>query len=155
MASLKGFNATEVAPSTGFEPLPVGEYVAMIVDSEEKPTQAGTGSYVKLVIEVVDGQFKGRKLFENLNLDNPSQEAVNIARATLSAICRAVGVLTPDDTVQLHNIPMTIKVGMEKRKDTGDMQNRIKGYKSRVDASAIGGNAPSQPGSVPPWQKRA
>lgn len=156
MASLNGFNAAEVEPSKGFDPLPVGDYVAMIVDSEEKTTQAGTGSYIKLTIEIVDGDYKGRKLWENLNLNNPSSEAVAIAKATLSAICRAVGVLTPRDTVELHNIPMSVKIGLEKRKDSGEMQNRIKSYKGRVDASAITTpqSSAASGGGTAPWLKK-
>lgn len=156
MASLNGFNAAEVEPSKGFDPLPVGDYVAMIVDSEEKTTQAGTGTYIKLTVEIVDGEYKGRKLWENLNLNNPSAEAVAIAKATLSAICRAVGVLTPRDTVELHNIPMTVKIGLEKRKDSGEMQNRIKAFKPRVDASAITTptTAAASGGGAAPWLKK-
>lgn len=152
MASLAGFDATEVAPSKGFEPIPVGDYVAMITDSEEKQNNKGTGSYVNLTIEIVDGEYKGRKLWELLNLNNPNAEAVNIARATLSAICRAVGVLKPRDTVDLHNIPMSIRVGMKKDSQTGEMKNRITSFKSRVDASAIA-PATATPGTAP-WLKK-
>lgn len=149
MASLKGFNAAEVEPSKGFEPLPAGKYTAAITESEEKETQAGTGSYHALTFEILDGEFKGRKLWENLNLNNPSAEAVAIARASLSAICRAVNVLTPSDTVELHNIPMTITVGLSKRKDTGEMQNRIKGYEAKGAAGATSAAG----GPKKPWER--
>lgn len=149
MASLSGFNAAEVEPSKGFEPLPAGKYLAMIVNSELKPTQAGTGEYLKLEFEIIDGEFKGRKLFANLNLDNPNAQAVQIARAELSAICRAVNVLQPKDSVELHNLPLVLKVGMEKRKDTNELQNRIKGYEPKE----IGATKPQQGGAAP-WQKK-
>lgn len=152
MASLNGFNAAEVEPNEGFDPVPAGEYVAAIVESEEKATSAGTGSYIKLKIQILDGPHKGRKLFENLNLNNPSQQAVQIARGTLSAICRAAGVLQPKDTVELHNIPVLIKVGMRKREDTGELQNRITSWKPK------GGGSPASAGgggtTTPPWKQR-
>jgi hypothetical protein len=150
MASLKGFNAREVEPNTGFDPIPPGDYIAAIIDSEEKDTQAGTGTYHKLEFQILEGQYANRKLWVNLNLNNPSEEAVKIARGELSAICRAVNVLTPNDTVELHNLPMSIKVGVEKRKDTGEMQNRIKGYKPKGSAITP---APASGGSAP-WQKK-
>jgi hypothetical protein len=149
MASLSGFNAAEVEPSKGFDPIPAGKYPAMIVNSEMKPTQAGTGEYLKLEFEVLDGEFKGRKLFVNLNLENPNEQAVQIARAELSAICRAVNVLTPKDSVELHNLPLTIKVGIEKRKDTNELQNRVKGYEGKDAAKpAVSAGGPA------PWQKK-
>jgi hypothetical protein len=155
MASLNGFNAAEVEPSKGFDPLPVGKYLAAIVDSDMKTTSAGTGEYLKLTFEVMDGEFKGRKLFANLNLDNPSDEAVGIARAELSAICRAVGVLAPQDSVELHNVPVVLKVGHEKRKDTGEIQNRIKGFESRDGVATAAKPASNTPGAVPPWKQKA
>lgn len=150
MASLSGFNAAEVEPAKGFELIPAGRYVAIISDSEMKTTQSGTGEYLKLEFEIIDGEHKGRKLFANLNLNNPNAQAVQIARAELSAICRAVNVLQPKDSVELHNLPLTIKVGLEKRKDTNELQNRIKGYESK-DAAVT---KPVTAGGPAPWQKK-
>lgn len=150
MASLKGFNANEVEPNAGFDVIPAAEYVAAIVNSEEKETSAGTGTYHKLEFQILEGAFVNRKLWVNLNLNNPSEEAVKIARGELSAICRAVNVLTPNDTVELHNLPMVIKVGVQKRKDTGEMENRIKGYKPKGGTGPV----PTSPGGPAPWQKK-
>ena len=153
MASLNGFNANNVKPEVGFEPIPAGDYVALIINSEMKANNAGTGEYLELQFEIVEGQFKGRKLFVRLNLNNPNDQAVGIARAELSAICRATGVMTPNDSVDLHNIPILIKVGMQKRKDTGDLENKIKGYTPRsggVIPPVSQGTAASQQRA--PWQ---
>ena len=150
MATLSGFNAAEVEPATGTAPLPAGDYPAIIVESEMKDTSAGTGRYLSLTFQVLDGQYKNRKLFSNLNLENPSAEAVKIARSELSAICRAVNVLAPKDSVELHNLPLVLSLGLQKRKDTGDMTNRIKAYKPRGAASTPG----SAPGAPAPWQKK-
>ena len=57
--------------------------------------------------------------------DEPS---VQIAQTELSAICRAVGVLAPNDSVELHNLPLVISVKCKKRDDTGDVTNEVKGY---------------------------
>lgn len=155
MASLNGFNANDVEPSKGFDPMPAGRYLAVIVDSEMKTTAAGTGEYLSLTFEIIDGEFANRKLFHNLNLDNPNQTAVQIARAELSAICRAVGVMNPADSGELHNLPMVIKVGLEKRKDTGEMQNRIKAFEPK-DSTPPAASAASKPagGGPAPWQKK-
>lgn len=137
MGNLSGFDASKVKP-TSFEPLPAGWYTVVITESENKPTKAGTGSYLQLTLEVVDGEYKGRKLFERLNLENPNAQAVEIARGTLSAICHAVNVLTPRDSSELHNKPMQANVSLRRRADNGEMTNEVKGYR---DTKAGSGSA--------------
>jgi len=155
MANLNGFNANEVDPSVGFDPVPAGQYLAIITESEMKPTKAGTGQYLQLTFQIIEGEYKGRLLWARLNLDNPSAMAVKIARAELSAICRAVNVMAPKDSVEMHNIPLVIKVGCKKRDDVpGDeITNEIKGYESRASASVGQAPDPAVPGSTPPWKR--
>lgn len=150
MASLNGFNAAEVEPTATREPLPDGTYLAAIVESQMKPTKAGTGEYLELVLEVLDGPHKGRRVWERLNLRNPNETAVDIAKRTLSAICRAVGVLTPKDSSDLHDRPMTITVGHEERE--GNVSNKVKGY--RAAATAPAARAPAKPATAAaPWKR--
>lgn len=130
MASLNGFDATQFEPQSDRSPLPAGEYRAVIIDSEEKPTKAGTGKYLQLTIEIVDGEHKGRRVWDRLNLVNPNAKAVEIARDTLASICRAVNVLQPKDSVELHNIPLTVRVAVRRREDNGEHTNEVKGYKA-------------------------
>ena len=96
MADLNGFDANNVEPAAAFDPIPAGKYLAVITDSEMKPNKAGTGSYLQLTFQIIEGEYKNRLLWARLNLDNPNATAVQIARAELSAICRAVGVLAPE-----------------------------------------------------------
>ena len=44
MADLSGFDANQVEPTSNFDPIPAGKYVAVITDSEMKANKAGTGS---------------------------------------------------------------------------------------------------------------
>jgi len=85
MADLRGFDANQVEPSADFETLPAGKYEAVITESEMKPTKAGTGHYLQLTFQIIEGEFKNRFLWARLNLDNPNATAVQIARAELSA----------------------------------------------------------------------
>lgn len=154
MANLN-FNANEVNPSQSFDPLPPGDYKAIVIESEMKPTKAVDGSYLELRLQVVEGAHEGRLLFDRLNLENKNEEAVKIARATLSSICRAVGKMTPKDSTELHNLPLIVKVAVENRKDTGEPANRVKGYK------AVNGGVSHAPATAPnvaatkkaPWAK--
>lgn len=150
MADLRGFDANQVEPSTDFEAIPAGKYLAVIAESEMKPNKAGTGHYLQLAFQIIEGPYKNRFLWARLNLDNPNATAVQIARAELSAICRAVGVLAPNDSVELHNLPLMIHVRCKKRGDTGEIGNEIKGY-SKKESPPVNTQAPAS--SAPPWRR--
>ncbi|MGD9126460.1 MAG: DUF669 domain-containing protein, partial [Planctomycetia bacterium] len=66
MANLNGFDANQVDPSTSFDPIPAGKYVAVITESEMKDTKSGVGQYLQLTFDIIDGKYKGRKLWSRL-----------------------------------------------------------------------------------------
>lgn len=150
MADLRGFDANAVEPAGDFEPIPAGKYLAVIIESEMKPTKSGSGSYLQLSFQVTDGPFAKRLLWSRLNLDNPNETARKMAEAELSAICRAVGVLAPNDSVELHNLPLVIHVRCKKRSDTGEITNEIKGYAQKDAPAPPAANATNSP---PPWKR--
>ena len=153
------FDANNVEPVPSFDPIPAGQYMAMIVASEEKTSSKGN-KFLSLEFEVIEGQYKGRKVWVNLNLEHPNPDTVKFARAELAAICKAVGVLKPQDSVQLHNLPLLINVKCANRKDTGDLQNKIKSYLPK-DAPKSAPSAQGQPqpqqapanSTTPPWRR--
>lgn len=155
MATLN-FNANEVEPSTGIDAIPAGKYQAVIIDSEFKETKSGTGRYLELTFEVIEGDCKGRKVWARLNLENSNSEAVRIARGDLSAICRAINVPQPRDSVELHNLPLTITVRCRKNKETDEISNEIKGYAAKEGyQQAVPTTATSPvPNNQPPWARK-
>ncbi len=125
------FDPSEPPPGgRSFDPIPAGWYPVMIVGSEMKPTKAGTGRYLQLELDIIDGEFEGRKLFDRLNLDNPNQQAVDIARRTLSQILAAVGIMSPKDSSELHYIPLRAKVKIKPASGEYEASNEIKAYGS-------------------------
>lgn len=145
MADLGGvFNANDVQPAS-FDVLPAGEYEAVIVNSEMKATKDGLGKYLNLEIQILNGPYQNRKVFDKLNLVNNNAQAVQIARGTLSAICRAVNVMTPKDSSELHSRPLRIKVTVKKSDEFGE-QNEVKAYKPR---STGPNTAPLFPNTAP------
>ncbi|MBE7457432.1 MAG: DUF669 domain-containing protein [Phycisphaerae bacterium] len=151
MPSLNGFDAQNVDPNFSFPPIPAAKYLAAITESQMKPTKAGGAQYLQITFQLLEGEHKGRTLWARLNLDNVNPTTVKIARAELSAICRAVGVMAPKDSIELHNIPVVITVGLKKRKDNGEMANVITGYERR-DAAAPR-PMPTAANGKPPWQR--
>ena len=152
MANLNGFNANEVEPTTPFEPLPASKYLAAITASEMKPTKKGDGSYLELEYTVLEGDCQGRKVWDRLCIDHPNDLTQSIARGNLSAICRAVGVMQPRDSVELHNLPLIITVKCKKREDNGEITNEIKGYAAKEAASGQPQQAATTD-STPPWKR--
>jgi len=154
MANLN-FNAATVAPASANIVVPAGWYNVIIEHSEVVPTAAGTGTILKLRYSIVDGEFKGRKIFGQLNIVNPSPMAQEIAQKQLSAICHAVNVIQCNDSQQLHNIPFKVKLkitpGGIKDQHTGekyDDKNEVTGWeKSSTNVGVSGGSAP---GTTPP-----
>lgn len=129
-AIFANFNAGEVAPRTANELLSDGWHSVVIAKSKTKINNAGTGSYLELELEVIDGPNAKRRVWDRLNLDNPNQTAVDIAKAALSAICHAVGVLTPRDPAELHDKPLEALIGTQPAKGEYSASNVVKGYRA-------------------------
>ena len=119
------FDATSVEPTTPYELLPAGKYRAQIVESEMRVTRNGMGQFLWLMLDILDGQHKGRKIFDQLNLVNPNPTTVEIAQRTLSAICHATGRMHVSDSEELHLIPMTIQVKIKPPKNGYGESNAI------------------------------
>ena len=164
MSNLAGynFNAEEVEPSSSFDPIPAGWYTAIISNSEMKATRDGYGEYLSLTLQIIEGQYENRLVFARLNLKNANDKAVDIARKDLAAICRAVGVMSPQASEELHDIPLMIKVKVRPASGDYEAYNDIGGYKAVEGANLTPApKAASKPQTPPPaatpakkpWQK--
>jgi Protein of unknown function (DUF669) len=131
------FNANNYEPSAPMEVVPSGNYPVRISATEIKQTKSGTGKYLQLTLDIVDGQYRNRKLFDRLNLWNPNSQAVDIANKTLSAICHATGIMQPRNHEELRGKTLMAKVTVDHNPQYGD-KNEVKGY------SAMEGDVPQQ-----------
>lgn len=149
--ALFNFNAASVEPmqSRSFEPLPKGDYEMMIVKSDVKPTQAGTGHYIELEMHVLGGEHSGRRIWERLNIDNPNKTAQDIASAALASLCYAVGVEDMTETEQLHDIPFVAHIEIDKKDPT---RNRVMGY-AGISAPAPKAAPAARPAASAPAKK--
>lgn len=159
MAGNMTFDATTVPPDKGYEPIPEGKYPVFVTNSAWETTKDGTGSMLKLDLEVFEGEYKGRKLFARFNLKNKSDQAVKIAQGQLSAICHAIGVLKVNDSSELHNKPFVAKVVVERREDTQGLKNECKSYhaydqNAPTGAAAAAPVAAAAPAADKPWLRK-
>lgn len=155
MASFS-FNASAITPKTSYDPIPAGWYLAQVTDSIVNPSKSGKGMRMSLTFDILDGEFKGRKVFVGLNVQHENPKVENISREQLGYLMHAVGVIDLNDTAQLHMKPVMIKVKIREAKDGYDASNDVNGYKAATQGHAPVGGAPTAANSaMPPWQKKA
>ncbi len=140
------FDATKVAPSVpmDFGLIKPGDHLVVIVASEIRATKDGNGRYLVLEEEIQDGEFKGRKLWHNLNLwprPDADPKTKTIAEGQFSALCHAVGVPHVSRTEQLHGKPVIAVVKTRPARGEYEASNEVKGYKPLSERAA-------QPGVV-------
>lgn len=138
-----------------YEPLPAGDYLVMITESTIDVKEDG-GQFVKVTMEVSQPeQHYGRKCFANFTLEHPNPKAVEVGRRILSNLCRAVGVMSPRETEELHGIPFFVRLTVEQWND-GSLHNEARAYWSTQAApppqSKPKAKAPAAPMGQPQYQ---
>lgn len=157
------FDASGIDPTDNFGVIPAGTYLVHIVQSEMRQSKSGSGQYLWLELDILDGPYKGRKLWPMINLRNANPDVAARAQRELAAICHAVGVMRAADSEMLHFKPLQVKVrvrpaGPDKHGVHRDEQNEIRGYEKAgarpapsgamggVIADAAAAQAASKPG---------
>jgi hypothetical protein len=142
MAKLpEAFDPNTVAPDErNFEPIPAGPYNLQVIDSAIADTSTGSGQMLTLTLEVIDGPFEKRKLWDRLNIRNQNPDAQRIAQQALRNLCLALGMQGPlTDSEALHFKPFRARVTIEQDK-SGQYgpQNRVR----YLDPTAANGRPP-------------
>ena len=123
------FNAKDHDKMGGFEPIPAGWYLVEIDKSEMKDNSAKTGRFLTCQLKVVEGEYKGRYLFNLMNLVNPNQQTVEIAQKELASICEACELDEIEDSTELHGITMAVRVAIKEGTEKWPAKNEIKAYR--------------------------
>jgi len=154
------FDATGIDTSDdrgGFEPLPQGKYNAMVIESAVKDTKAGTGQYLELVCQVLDGAHVNRKVWHRLNIVNPNPVAENIGRKDLAVLMINLG-LPPQmvDTQELHGKPFVMGLKISQRdgyEPSNDVSFTAPAANQPTAAPMVGRPTPPPTATVaaPPW----
>ncbi|HDZ25648.1 MAG TPA: DUF669 domain-containing protein [Candidatus Aminicenantes bacterium] len=164
----KFFSPEELASTkaqTEFPVYPTGKYPVRIEKVEVQQNKKKNGHFIYLEELILDGQFKGKKIIDRINIDNPSQICKEIAMRCMAALRDAVGFVITDTDQLLNQIVIahvTVKEG----------QNEVRTYSApgtcqptTIDPAVLtpGPAAPSGPqtfmvapgATTPrlPWQK--
>lgn len=157
---------------SNFDLLPAGWYTAQVTESDIVALKSGNGRAVKLTFEILQEGYRGRKVWSQLNVQHTNPQAEQIAQQQLRELCDSVGIVRMQDTVELHNKPVQIKVKVRKSDNPQyEDSNDITGFKAAGNGQPQAGavppraaapaNAPAAAapaaagGSTPPWAKRA
>ena len=158
MCAKLSFDATKVAPQQPLEAIPreqCGWMPAIIIESEVAATKTNKdGTRLALTAEIIDGDCKGRRVFDGFNLKNSNKVAEEIGMAQLSALCHATGVMKVSDSKELHSKPFLLKVGYEDGRTVGDKsyepRNFMAGFKP-LEGAAAATPAAGTGGAAPAW----
>lgn len=129
MALLDKTFVTDDEDDAGFELIPAGTIATVVIkESDIKTTSRGDGEYIKTVMEVMDGDYAGRKLWHNFNVVNPNEKAVQIGRGQLKRLNQILGIAELQDTTELHGQPFRVSIGIQKGTGGYDDQNTVKKF---------------------------
>lgn len=99
-----GMDTTTAPEVADYSVIPVGYYPVTIMEVCLKKTKANNGHYLEVVFQILDGEFKGRKLWDRFNVQHDtSPKAVEIGRQQLANLARKVGVPMLQQEQQLLN----------------------------------------------------
>ena len=124
---VEAFDTAKEEGSPDFEPIPKGQYVAIVTDAKVGPLKSGKGQAVQLTWKIEGGQYANRLIFDRVIVAHESAEATKFGRRKLKDIadaCSVKGHIT--DLTVLLNKPCSIYVKIE-QDDAGEYppKNRI------------------------------
>lgn len=150
---LKDFNAGDVPRGDAGIPEKTQANCVVSKMTEEK-TKDGTGIYFKAEIDVVEGPYKGKKIWQNYNVVNSNADAVQIGKAQFASLCLAMGVPSPRHLSELCNRPFRITFGKPKHNDfTGNEDSTIRKYDPVGGSDGVASGVIPQQGEKPSWAK--
>src|SRR5262245_563783 len=122
--------------------LPVGEYVAQVVEASILQPNSGDGHYLALTWKIIGGDYEGRQVWQRITFLHSSEQAQTIGRKTLKDLCIATDVAERVEDAEVFRFkPVRIRLGIERDKQgVYPDKNRI----SRI--------LPLEPKSVEPEQ---
>lgn len=152
-ATALSFNARTVSPTENTVVIPSGWQNATVTDGVASATK-GVKKGVCLTIEftILDGEHKGRKVWNRFNIENANEKAQEIGQRDLSALCHATGVMDVSNDKCFNGKNLQIKIGLDKADDAAkekgyEDKNNTKGYKPLEGAAAAPAFIPNGPPS--------
>lgn len=163
MVDLAGEYDANAEATTGFEPLPAGQYVARIVDAKKDPVSRRNdhGDCLNLTWRVSAGDHEGRLFWQRINLwfrGNNEAKTREVANREFAAIREATGVSMPQTTDELleRDCTVTLKIKKDEGYDPKNVVSSVKALEGTAPAPAAGARpAPAPAKKANPFAKAA
>lgn len=139
--------ATAPESDRNFDVMPAGWHPMHAIEADVQPPKTGGGQMICLTWEVLDGAFKGRRIWHRINYINASAQAQEIGQRELGQLCKALGLGPITDTDVLKFKPVQGRVGIEKGKDGYEDKNKVSDFKPYGQSGAA--PPPQQPARFP------
>lgn len=108
--------------------LPAGKYRVMITSVETKETRSGTGRYMRLKMQVLDGQYANWSTTDMINIENENKKAEEIGWQQLKKLVKAIWGEFPEEFTaeDLENQILVVTTKLDEY--NGSMSSKVKGY---------------------------
>jgi len=122
--------------SDSMDCLPAGKYRVMITSVEDKETKTGTGRYLRLKMQVVDGQYTNWNTSDMINYQNDNPKAEEIGWQQLKKCVKAIWGSFPEEftAADLENQVLEVQTKVEEY--NGSMSSKVKNYVVQKDQPA-------------------
>ena len=119
-----------------FKPLPPGNYPVSIDYCDVRDTKKMNGEMLHLEFLVTEGNWQGRKLFDNLLLKHENPTAVEMGKKKIAALARAIGLekFKLNESRAFLNKPLVVDIEIKKGTDGYADSNEITKYLAYQDA---------------------
>lgn len=148
---LSGIDFDSIDENDGdFKPLPCGDYDVKIIGAFVRENRNRNGTHLAITLEVVAGDHRGRRIWDNLNLSNKNPDAARIGKVRLKRLVKACGLDGVKSSAELLGRQLSILLGQRLRSNNGELGNVIKVFsplvkpaKSIAKPAANGATVPS------------
>lgn len=141
---------TETESDSGYGPIPIGDYEA-ILDSAEWVLTKADDDALKVVFKIVEGNHEGRLVFMNYNLFHPNDKPREISRNQLKKTLECLGYEKFEMKSKEQVIDMLVGTGNAlllklgiRTQEGYEPQNTIRSFKKieKVDPTKTAASAP-------------
>lgn len=109
--------------------LPEGSYNCIISNIDDQENKAGNGRYLKLELQIAEGDHKNTKILDFINYEHVNPTAQSIGIKTLAKISQAIfGEIKEFNLDEINHTMVTIKT-KNKPDQKGDIRPNIVDYK--------------------------
>lgn len=108
--------------------LPAGKYRVMITDVEDKETRSGTGKYLRLKFQVIDGEYQNWYTTDMINYKNDNPKAEEIGWQQLKKCVKSIWGEFPEEFTAEDLRDQILEVVTKVEEYNGSKSSKVKNY---------------------------